>query len=78
MPKQKRDKVYAILSEIEDQLNRQNSLKRVFLLGLFRGLGTALGATVLLAIVTSLAINFFDAVSIETIMQYFFNEALSE
>lgn len=76
MPKQKRDKVYEVLTEIEDSLSKQNSIGRVFILGLFRGLGTALGATVLLAIVTSLALQFSDTFSVESLLHYFFDSAV--
>lgn len=76
MPKPKRDKVYEVLTQIEDSLSKQNSIGRVFILGLFRGLGTALGATVLLALATSIAIQFSDAISVESLMEYFFDASV--
>lgn len=76
MSKPKRDKVYEVLTQIEDSLSKQNSIGRVFILGLFRGLGTALGATVLLAIATSIAIQFSDAISVESLMEYFFDASV--
>jgi hypothetical protein len=74
--KSKVDKVYVVLSQIENSLNKQNSIWRVFILGLFRGLGTAIGATILLAIITSLALQFSDTLDVDTILVYFFDNAL--
>ncbi len=72
------DKVHSVLTQIENQLSRQNSIGRVFILGLFRGLGTALGATVLLAIITSLALQFSDTLDLHMLTQYFFSDAFGE
>jgi len=76
MPKKKEDRIYSILSSIEKMLKIQNSTKRIFIQGVVRGLGTALGATVLLALVTSLTIHFADSLDWHFISQYFFNEAI--
>ena len=76
MPKPKKDKILDVLTQIEDSLSQQNAIGRVFILGLFRGLGTALGATVLLAIATSIAIQFTDTVSVESLMDYFFDSSV--
>lgn len=78
MPKPKGDKVYEVLTQIESSLSKQNSIGRVFILGLFRGLGTALGATVLLAVATSIALQFTDTISVESILNYFFDAAVLE
>lgn len=76
MSKPKRDKIYEVLAQIDNSLDKQNSIWRVFILGLFRGLGTALGATVLLAIATSIAIQFSDSISVESLMNYFFDASV--
>ena len=78
MSKKKEEKIYSVLSSIDETLKLQGSGKRIFMQGLIRGLGTALGATVLLAIVTSLTIQFVDALDWTSFSQYFFNEVISE
>lgn len=60
MPK-KEDQLTSILKEVNFRLRQQNSLGFNFLQGLTRGLGTALGATVLVAIATSVTIHFADS-----------------
>lgn len=74
MPK-KEDKIYEVLSQIEKSLQKQNSTKYVFTQGLARGLGTALGATVLLAILTSLAIQLSSTFDMRSLFDFFFNVA---
>jgi hypothetical protein len=66
---QKKKSFDSVLGEIETQLKRQNSLSFSFLQGLMRGLGTALGATVLVALVTSITIQFTDAGQVSAFMQ---------
>jgi len=66
---QKKKSFDSVLEEIETQLKRQNSLGFSFLQGLMRGLGTALGATVLVALVTSITIQFTDAGQVGAFMQ---------
>jgi hypothetical protein len=78
MSKKKEDKIYSVLSSIDATLKLQSSGKRIFMQGLIRGLGTALGATVLLAIVTSLTIQFVDALDWASFSQYFFSEVVTE
>lgn len=78
MSKNKEDKVYDILSSIDESLRRQNSPRRVFFLGITRGLGTALGATVLLALVTSLTFQLSSSVNISSFSSYFFSDAVVE
>ena len=78
MPKKKEDKIYSVLESIDTTLKQQNSKKRIFIQGLVRGLGTALGATVLLAIITSLTIQFVDVLDWSSFSEYFFNEAVEE
>ncbi len=53
-----------VLAEIDIALRRQNSLGFIFVHGFIRGMGTALGATVLVALITSLTLHF--AVSPQT------------
>ena len=66
------DKLETVLTSIEDELHKQNSFRRIFVNGLLRGLGTAIGATLLFAIFTSLALHFASTVDmrsyIETIL----------
>ncbi|GEM_PF-5841535 len=76
MSKKQEDKIYAILSSIDETLKQQGSGKRVFIQGLIRGLGTALGATVLVALVSSIAIQFIDALDWSSFSQYFFGEII--
>ena len=77
MPK-KKDSSQNILAHIDSMLVKQNSLKRIFLQGLVRGLGTAIGATVLLALITSIAIQFTQAIDYDKAASYFFNSAISD
>lgn len=78
MPKKNEDKIYSILESIDDTLKQQSSAKTIFIQGLIRGLGTALGATVLVAIVTSLTIQFVDALDWSSFFGYFFNAAVEQ
>ncbi len=68
MPR-KTSNIDSLLEEIGSQLKRQNSLRYIFLQGLLRGLGTAFGATVLVALVTSLAIQFSDSGEVISFMK---------
>lgn len=76
MAKKKTDDISHILNTISHSLSQQNSLRRVFLVGLVRGLGTTLGATVLLAIATSITIKLVGVVDLNTLMQQFFDSAI--
>lgn len=69
MPKKKPDKITSILENIDRELHRQNSLGYIFLQGLVRGLGTALGATILVALVTSITIHFAETPQVEAFMK---------
>ena len=78
MPKNNDDKISSILSSIDDSLKQQNSPKRVFTQGLIRGFGTALGATVVLALLTSITLKLSDTLSANTVIEYFFNDAVQD
>ena len=74
----KEDKIYKILTSIDGSLKKQNSKKHIFLNGLIRGLGTALGATVLLAIGTTLMVQFLSTLDWPDFSENFFNVAIEE
>lgn len=59
-----------VLAEIDIALKRQNSLGYIFLHGLVRGMGTALGATLLVAFVTSLTLYFAESEQAGTLLRY--------
>jgi hypothetical protein len=67
MPK-KNDPYNQLLGDIHTQLRKQNSLGFTFLQGVLRGCGTALGATVILAIVTSITLEFADSEAVTAFM----------
>lgn len=46
-------RLITVLNELEDEVEKQNSWRHVFLRGAFYGLGTVIGATVLLGLVGS-------------------------
>ena len=46
-------RLITVLGELEDEVEKQNSWRQVFLRGALHGLGTVIGATVLLAILGS-------------------------
>jgi len=74
----KEDKIYSILESVDKNLERQNSTKRIFIQGLVKGFGTALGATALLAIATSLTIKLVGSVDANIVSDYFFTETVEE
>ncbi len=74
--KKKEDRIHSILTSIDANLKQQASMRRIFVQGLVRGLGTALGATVLVALVTSITIQFFNTADLTMIAEYFFNDAV--
>lgn len=47
-------RLITVLGELEDEVEKQNSWRQVFLRGALHGLGTVIGATVLLAILGSI------------------------
>ena len=76
--KKKEDKIYSILTSIDDTLKQQGSFRRTFMQGIVRGFGTALGATVLLAMATSLTIQLVDSLDWHSFSSYFFSEAVED
>lgn len=74
--KKKEDRIHSILTSIDANLKQQASMRRIFVQGLVRGLGTALGATVLVALATSITIQFFNTADLTMIAEYFFNDAV--
>jgi hypothetical protein len=77
MPKKDKDPLLNILKSIDQTLTKQTSLRSVFVLGLMRGFGTALGATVLLAIATSITIQFVDTFNAKTFTEYIVEDLIS-
>ncbi len=59
----------AALVEINKALKLHTSLWYVFIHGVIRGLGTALGATVLVAVVTSVTLHFADLAYLDEIIK---------
>ena len=55
-------RLITVLGELEDEVEKQNSLKHVFVRGALYGLGTVLGATLLLAVLGSMI-----ALAVETL-----------
>jgi hypothetical protein len=60
MAKKAPDDTQKALVELSKVLHLHSSLWYVFIHGIVRGLGTAFGATVLVALVTSVALQFAD------------------
>lgn len=54
-------RLITVLGELEDEVEKQNSWKHVFIRGALYGLGTVIGATILLALLGSLI-----AIAVET------------
>lgn len=78
MAKKKEDRMLSILTSVDATLKKQGSFKTVFTQGLVRGFGTALGATVLVALATSLTLQMVDTVDLHTFTSYFMNNAVEE
>ncbi len=69
MKKKDEDGIKPVLHKIDLVLRRQNSLGFIFVHGIVRGMGTALGATVLVAVVTSITLHFASSPHMETMIQ---------
>jgi hypothetical protein len=76
MPKKAPDDTKNTLMELNKVLHLHSSLWYVFVHGVVRGLGTAFGATVLVAIVTSIAIQFADTAILGEIIKAITHAAL--
>ena len=59
-----------VLAEIDIALKRQNSLGYIFLHGIVRGMGTAFGATLLVAAVTSFTLYFAESEQAGAFLRY--------
>ncbi len=60
-------RLITVLGELEDEVEKQNSWKHVFIRGALYGLGTVLGATLLLAILGSIVALAVDALGIANV-----------
>jgi hypothetical protein len=69
MPKKTEEAFMPVLKEIDVTLRRQNSFVFIFLHGFVRGMGTALGATILVGVVTSLTLHFAGTPSTDAVMK---------
>ena len=58
----KNDSTNTVLTEIDEKLNRMVSIKYTFLLGIVRGFGVAVGATIVAAIAFALLSTIIDTV----------------
>jgi hypothetical protein len=71
MAKKSKETQEEIYGDIRDALHLHASFRFIFLQGMVKGFGTVFGATVLVAIATSLAIKFGDAVFLGEIIKAF-------
>ena len=69
MKKKQSVTVEATLAEINKALWRHSSFGYIFLHGVVRGVGTALGATVIVALITSLTLHFADSPHVDAMIQ---------
>lgn len=60
-------RLITVLGELEDEVEKQNSFGHTFLKGTLQGLGTVIGATVLLTILGSVFALFVDTFGLEDI-----------
>jgi hypothetical protein len=60
-------RLITVLSELEDEVEKQNSLTHVFIRGALYGLGTVIGATFLLAILASFIALTIDQLGVGTV-----------
>lgn len=77
MSKKAKDPLLNILKSIDKTLTRQNSMRGIFVQGLMRGFGTALGATVLLALATSITLQFVDIFDAKTFTEYIVDDLVA-
>jgi hypothetical protein len=60
-------RLITVLNELEDEVEKQNSWQHIFVRGTFYGLGTVIGATVLLALLGSVLAMVVDAFGIANV-----------
>jgi Domain of unknown function (DUF5665) len=60
-------RLITVLGELEDEVEKQNSLWHVFIRGALYGLGTVIGATFLLAILASFIAIMIDQLGIGSV-----------
>jgi hypothetical protein len=68
-PSPQTTRLIEVLKDLESHVKRQNSLKYAFLKGMVYGLGTVIGATILVAILGSLFASTFDQLLQEPIKE---------
>lgn len=69
MKKKESTSIEASLASLDKALWRHSSLGYIFIMGVVRGVGTALGATAIVAVITSLAIHFFGSAHLDAIIK---------
>lgn len=60
-------RLITVLSELEDEVEKQNSFSHIFVRGALYGLGTVIGATILLALLGSVIAMVVRGLGIENI-----------
>ena len=65
---EQRDRLITVLDELESHIKRQNSLKLTFAKGVVYGLGTVVGATILVALFGGMIANTINNFSDEPIL----------
>ena len=60
-------RLITVLGELEDEVEKQNSFRHIFLRGALQGLGTVIGATVLLTLLVSIIALLVDTFGLEDI-----------
>jgi hypothetical protein len=61
------EQLISVLNDLEHEVEKQNSWKLVFLRGTIHGLGTVIGATVLIAIIASVLAVVFNLLGISDV-----------
>ncbi len=61
------EQLISVLNELEHEVEKQNSWRLVFLRGTIHGLGTVIGATVLIAIIASVLAVVFNLFGISDV-----------
>ncbi len=69
MAKKSKDTEVEIFDDIRKALHLHSSFRFIFLQGMVKGFGTVFGATVLVAIMTSIAIKFADVAYLDAIIK---------